>query len=397
MPIRSTRSVRLLGYAASVAALLIYLVPAAGTEAADDFYRLWPDNLFAVEFPNEETGFIAGYGGSVIRTTDGGKSWEFQYIGRNELVRRMSFADESNGWAVGHRGSIFHTKDSGKSWVVQHEVPGIYLRDIDFADKNNGWAVGHNANIWHTSDGGKTWRQQELKRFAGRDLPRLHGIYAISDTHALLAGEFGVVAHTEDGGENWLTTPTGTDITWLAIEGDGENIFIAGLEGNIARLRVATEDEVESINSEIAKAAAERIEKVLARAARRGQELTDAERQLPEVSDYEYVVEPLDSGTNEHFLDIDVGGQGQLVIVGRSSVLQFSENVVQPMQGADGFPLPFVWVGGVALTPAGEMWGAGIRGLVIRGNIESNEFGQAFNLAASQDISVVSSRWETQK
>eukprot|EP00657_Telonema_sp_P-1_P011465 TRINITY_DN6599_c0_g1_i1.p1 TRINITY_DN6599_c0_g1~~TRINITY_DN6599_c0_g1_i1.p1 ORF type:complete len:118 (+),score=15.64 TRINITY_DN6599_c0_g1_i1:117-470(+) len=74
-----------------------------------------------------------------------------------------------------------------------------YLRDIAFADKNNGWAVGHGSTIWHTADGGKIWTKQTLTGFEGRDLPRLHGVVAKDANNAILVGEFGTIAYTENG------------------------------------------------------------------------------------------------------------------------------------------------------------------------------------------------------
>ena len=75
------------------------------TSASDDntpeFHRFWPDNLFAVEFVTDNVGYIAGYSGTVLRTLDGGKNWDALYIGRNELIRRLSFIDDNTGWAVG--------------------------------------------------------------------------------------------------------------------------------------------------------------------------------------------------------------------------------------------------------------------------------------------------------
>ncbi|HHJ36199.1 MAG TPA: glycosyl hydrolase, partial [Gammaproteobacteria bacterium] len=87
------------------------------SDSEKSFHRFWPDNLFAVDFVDDNNGFIAGYSGTVLCTSDAGKHWQAYYIGKNELIRRISFVDVNTGWAVGHRGSIFHTVDGGKSWV----------------------------------------------------------------------------------------------------------------------------------------------------------------------------------------------------------------------------------------------------------------------------------------
>ena len=67
-----------------------------------EFQRFWPDNLYAVEFVNENLGFIAGYSGSVFKTEDGGETWSAIYIGVNELIRHLSFVDANNGLSLIH-------------------------------------------------------------------------------------------------------------------------------------------------------------------------------------------------------------------------------------------------------------------------------------------------------
>ena len=368
----------------------------ANDNGASEFHRFWPDNLFAVEFVTDDVGYIAGYSGTVLRTRDGGNTWDAVYIGRNELIRRLSFVDENTGWAVGHRGSIFHTGDAGLTWSVQKELPGIYLRDIDFSDHDNGWVVGHDANIWNTNDGGRTWRQQHLLGYRGRDVPRLHGIYAINRDSAILVGEFGVVAHTENGGNYWLITPVKSKITWLAVDGADDMAYVVGLDGEILRLSIATEAQRKEIDRQAAAAAAKAEAKARARAKRRKQQYVKMESGVLPRSDIEYFAEPIVSGSGEHLFDITVTSSNEAVVVGRSTMLKITENMTAFLKPDDEFPLPFIWMGGVAVTSTGHIWAPGIRGLVVAGDLNKMTFGQAFNLAATADVKLLSSRWSKQ-
>lgn len=361
-----------------------------------EFHRFWPDNLFAVEFVTDDVGYIAGYSGTVLRTRDGGNTWDAVYIGRNELIRRLSFVDENTGWAVGHRGSIFHTGDAGLTWSVQKELPGIYLRDIDFSDHDNGWVVGHDANIWNTNDGGRTWRQQYLLGYRGRDIPRLHGIYAINRDSAILVGEFGVVAHTENGGKYWLITPVKSKITWLAVDGADNMAFVVGLDGEILRLSIATEAQRKEIDRQAAAEAAKAEAKARAKAKRRKQQYVKKESEVLPRSNIEYFAEPIASGTGEHLFDIAVTSSNEAVVVGRSTMLKITGNMTTFLKPDDEFPLPFIWMGGVAVTSTGHIWAPGIRGLVVAGDLNKMTFGQAFNLAATADVKLLSSRWSRQ-
>jgi len=358
-----------------------------------NFHRFWPDNLFAVEFVNDDIGFIAGYSGTVLRTQDGGKNWEAFYIGRDELVRRMSFVDENTGWAVGHRGSIFHTKDAGQTWEIQKELPGVYLRDVDFVDRNNGWVVGHDTGIWHTSDGGKNWQQQELLGFVGRDKPRLHGIYAKDKETAILVGEFGTVAHTENGGDTWLVTPNKYKTTWLSIAGRGDTAYVVGLDGNIARLDIATDEQREAIAAKLLKDAAKKEKRARAKAKRRKKEYIPPEVVHLPTSEIEYHVAKVDSNTTEHLFDITLSGNGDAIIVGKSTVMKLSGTTITKLSTDAELPLDYIWLGGVSVTKNGTIWAPGIRGLVVTGNANESTFRPAFNLATAKNVKLVSNRW----
>ena len=63
------------------------------------------------------------------------------------------------------------------------------------------------------------------------------------------------------------------------------------------------------------------------------------------------------------------------------------------MTPQEGFPLPFVWVGGVDVTESGDVWGAGLRGMIVKGNLNDMSFGQKLNIAGSEAVKLISSRW----
>ena len=62
--------------------------------------------------------------GSEIRHENSSKQfWEVQDTGFvDELFCDVSFTDPDNGWAVGIVGTIIHTSDGGKTWEVRNPV-----------------------------------------------------------------------------------------------------------------------------------------------------------------------------------------------------------------------------------------------------------------------------------
>ena len=359
---------------------------------ADEFRRFWPDNLFAVDFIDDTSGIIAGYSGSVITTEDGGENWEFHYIGSNELIRRVDYVDKNNVWAVGHQGSIFHSSDGGKIWEVQKIIPDVYLRDVKFVDSNNGWVVGHKANIWHTKDGGKTWEQQELLNYKGRDLPRLHGIYAINLNELILAGEFGVIAHTENAGKDWYVTPHNIETTWLSIDGANDTIYVVGLDGNVAKLQVASEDQRKNMYDDLVEELEKKKKREREKAKRLKREYIETNEEIM-ISDVEYHVKKVESNTEEHLFDIDVNEENIAIVAGNSSLFTIHNSETKKLDISKNIPLTYAWFGGVSLSNDGQIWAVGIRGLVVNGDISTNIVQPAFSLGVSDNIKLISDRW----
>lgn len=360
----------------------------ATAETAEKFHRFWPDNLYAVKFVDKNTGFIAGYSGTLLRTIDGGETWEALYMGRNELIRRVDFVDVDYGWAVGHRGSIFHTRDGGRSWEVQKSVANTFLRDVAFVDRRNGWVVGHEATILHTVDGGSTWVAQTLDGYVGRDLPRLHGVVVRNDRDAALVGEFGVIAHTEDGGVHWSLVANESRGTLLSIAAVGDYYVTAGSDGVINLVNpvvsLSTSEVLEGTVAMAASASATHI-----------QSLGPAGQTASEHS-VEYQIQPLDTDTSEHFFAVASAGDGTAVAVGRSVVVKINGTTVSPLIAEDSVALPYSWFGGVSVLEDGSFWLAGIRGTVARGDLDTGSFRMAFNLATAGQVVLTSSRWEQQ-
>jgi photosystem II stability/assembly factor-like uncharacterized protein len=64
--------------------------------------------------------WIAGRPGSVIlHSGDNGKSWELQPTGQSLPLHAIRFITEAYGWAIGEMGTILQTTDGGKSWTVR--------------------------------------------------------------------------------------------------------------------------------------------------------------------------------------------------------------------------------------------------------------------------------------
>ena len=76
-------------------------------------------------FLNENLGWVCGYDGTILKTSDGGQNWISHNLGTLDDVHAIYFKEPSIGWAVlyeyvpDRHGSIIHTTDGGNSWNVQ--------------------------------------------------------------------------------------------------------------------------------------------------------------------------------------------------------------------------------------------------------------------------------------
>lgn len=171
---------------------------------------------------NSAQAIAVGAFGTIISTSDGGKTWRPQKLLWEKLTPRLfeegvsevnlnaiNLVSQRVGWVVGEFGLILHTEDGGQSWISQRHGRGFpELNGLVFRDERTGWAVGQKGSIIQTSDSGQHWIP--LKLGTERDL------YAIS-----LSGELGIIAgdgvafKTSDGGSTWRPIESIADNIWL--------------------------------------------------------------------------------------------------------------------------------------------------------------------------------------
>ena len=109
------------------------------------------DSLTGVSFIDANNGWVVGFNGTILKTTDGGANWISQESGINDDLYRVSFTDANNGTAVGDSGIILSTINGGVNWVSQLSGTTNELLGVSFTDANNGsWCEWNNPenNRW---------------------------------------------------------------------------------------------------------------------------------------------------------------------------------------------------------------------------------------------------------
>ncbi len=110
--------------------LFIYLFIISNTHAQWFWQNPLPQGnpLTSICFIDENTGWVVGTGGTIMKTTDGGAIWENQNSGTEEYLISAQFVDPNSGWVVGSSGLILKPQmvvQFGK--VKQVEQLIIYL------------------------------------------------------------------------------------------------------------------------------------------------------------------------------------------------------------------------------------------------------------------------------
>jgi len=185
--------------------------------------------LFDAFFITPDEGWVAGDKGTILHTTDAGKTWKAQLggdpQGTEQALRDMRFVDSRHGWVATGNGlglPLLRTVD-GQNWQQVGTIGDSYTsyEDYVFTSPNTGVYI-QKQTIRRTTDGGKTWKDvlapcgakiqvQGITQQVGCSLKSLHFPsanvgYAVGTSNA--NGTM-ILAKTTDGGVSWgiATTP----------------------------------------------------------------------------------------------------------------------------------------------------------------------------------------------
>ena len=184
--------------------------------------------LRGVSAVSERVGWASGAGSTVLRTVDGGLSWQKLNVTAEALdFRDIDAIDAQTAYILsignGPASRIYKTTDAGKTWNLQfkNEDAKAFLDAMSFWDPNHGIAFGDSVDkqfyILTTADGGRTW-----SRVPATNLPPAQeneGAFAASGTNIAVFGKSHAwigtgaaaksrVLRTSDGGRTWQVAET---------------------------------------------------------------------------------------------------------------------------------------------------------------------------------------------
>ncbi len=189
--------------------LLVLLISLVVTSA---FAQTWAplssgtsEHLISVSFTDDLHGCAVGYGGVILKTTNGGASWTPQNSGTLDRFYSVYFTSAGTGWAVGDAGLIRKTVDGGASWTAVNPPVSADFRVVGFLDANTGFIGGGFSSalttILKTTDGGNSWMDVSPGNISPQQV--VYGIFFTSPNIGYAADYDGRILKTTNGGASW--------------------------------------------------------------------------------------------------------------------------------------------------------------------------------------------------
>lgn len=178
---------------------------------------------------SDTVAWSSGARGTVLRTTDGGATWENLTVPGAEALdfRDVDAVDDRTAYVLsigkGPSSRIYKTVDAGAHWDLQFANidPNVFLDAMTFWDARHGIVIGDSIDglfvIFTTGDGGRTWVRVPASVLPPA-LPN-EGAFAASGTNIAVHGANDVwigtgaatrarVLRSQDRGRSWAIAET---------------------------------------------------------------------------------------------------------------------------------------------------------------------------------------------
>lgn len=186
-------------------------------------------SIFKVTFISDYFGIAVGSDGLILKTEDGGLTWQRKLSNVSENLFSVSFADNKNGTIVGWNGLILKTEDGGDTWEKIKLKYNSYFKDVLFVNEFLGFIVGGDGLILRSENGGNDWDEVNLNSTSG-----LYKIIFDSSDNGMIISNRGEVFHSTDAGKSWNMKPVGRPVALNDIKKlSSGNYMVVGNNGSL--------------------------------------------------------------------------------------------------------------------------------------------------------------------
>ena len=115
--------------------------------------------IWDMMFVDKYNGFGVGYGPYLLKTQNGGKSWESDNVLPDSVrnIYKVWFSDLTTGYVLDFEEGLFKTIDGGDTWRNVLSEGDSYFTDLFFVNNNTGWVLKIDGTLYKTNDAGETW------------------------------------------------------------------------------------------------------------------------------------------------------------------------------------------------------------------------------------------------
>jgi photosystem II stability/assembly factor-like uncharacterized protein len=182
--------------------------------------------IYSICFPAPAVGYAAGDSGTILKTTNGGSDWTVLQTSITNNLRGIFFTGNITGFVAGTSGAIFRTTNGGVTWTPCNTGISQTINSVFFTGASIGFAVSDNGKILKTTDAGITWNTIVS---TGNSLTSIH--FPVPST-GFAVGIGGHIAKTTDAGATWTYPSSGTNKTLRSVFFSNANTgYIAGDQG----------------------------------------------------------------------------------------------------------------------------------------------------------------------
>ncbi len=186
---------------------------------------------YAGAFTSESVGYIAGDGGRILRSSDGGESWAIVHgAGFLGSIAQVLFQDPRNGAALTHSNTVLVTSNGGARWDETVPAAGYTIRKASMYNRQEGYGFGFDKTwqpyLFRASDQGRTWTlagslpiSYDPQLFAQPE-----GIFSVSRDTVLIGVSYGVLLLSTDAGVSWDSILVNRE--FASQYGTGRNMFV---------------------------------------------------------------------------------------------------------------------------------------------------------------------------
>lgn len=182
----------------------------AGVLTTDDGGRSWTSlppggeqSWLAAVFSNPTTGVLVGRQGAVAAVRRTAMELSQSRFGLRS-IHQVTTGNHGMLWLAGDGGLVMQSDDGGRTWLTpKAELARHTRQQFDFqtiaTQGDHIWLAGSpGSRVLHSPDGGNSWQEQST----GQTLP-IHALTFVNEQHGWAVGELGMILATRDGGQSW--------------------------------------------------------------------------------------------------------------------------------------------------------------------------------------------------